>query len=88
MFKASNQAYFESLPPDERRKVREKKFKQSPEDPRPKLQEQMINLRKKKRQDMFKNIRLTKSQIKHEKETKSPVKVKDFIDHEILKDLN
>ena len=43
MSKARNQAHFKSIPPDERRKVREKKFRQSPEDPKPKLQEQMIN---------------------------------------------
>ena len=38
MSTARNQANFESLPTDERRKVREKKFRQRPEDPRPKLQ--------------------------------------------------
>ena len=88
MSNTRNQAHFECILPDERRKAREKKFRQSPEHPRPKLQEKMINSRKKKRQDMFKSTKLTKSQIKHEEETKSPAKVKDFIDHELLKDLN
>ena len=59
-----SKAHFKSIPPDERRKVREKKFRQSPEDPKLKLQEQMINSRKKKRKDTFKSTKLTKSQIK------------------------
>ena len=37
---------------------------------------------------MFKSTRLTKNQIKHEEETKSPAKFKDFINHELRKNLN
>ena len=48
----------------------------------------MNNSRKKKRQNILKSTRITKIQIENEEQIKSPAKVKDFIDHELLNDLN
>ena len=76
----------ESCIPDNRKEAREEKFRASPKDPRPKIEENTNKARTQRKQTMFQEFHKLRNK-KNEEEKAKKTKVKDLIDQSLLNDI-